>query len=104
MTSRTQRILTAALRGGRRGALVGFALPFVTGSAFSVVTQDVKFIWVTVAHNSQTVILWSTVWFVAVVVCTIHAGISAAAEIKRIKEVESEYERMMSESSNHNKV
>jgi len=104
MTDKTQRILRAAFRGARRGALVGFALPFVTGAAFSVVTQDIKWFFgiFTIGQSSHTVIVWSTVCLFSALCGAAHAGISVAAEIARTRAIEETYNKFLA-GTNDNK-
>jgi hypothetical protein len=97
MKGNSRRIIQAALRGARIGALVGFAFPFVTGAAFSVVTQDVTWLFgiFTIGTISETVIVWSTVWLSAACIGGIYAVVMVALEIRRQRAIEKEFDAMV---------
>jgi hypothetical protein len=97
MKGNSRRINQAALRGARIGALVGFAFPFVTGAAFSVVTQDVTWLFgiFTIGTISETVIVWSTVWLSAACIGGIYAVVMVALEIRRQRAIEKEFDAMV---------
>lgn len=97
MKGNSRWIIQAALRGARIGALVGFAFPFVTGAAFSVVTQDVTWLFgiFTIGTISETVIVWSTVWFSAASIGGIYAVVMVALEIRRQRAIEKEFDAML---------
>ena len=98
MTEKTSGFISAAIRGARRGALVGFALPFVTGAAFSVVTWDdrVFFDIIKVGTITETIIVWSTVWVFSVCFGAVYAGLSVIAEIRRRRAIEREFDALVS--------
>ena len=98
MIEKTNGFISAAIRGARRGALVGFALPFATGAAFSVVTWDkrVFFDIIKIGTITETIIVWSTVWTFSVCFGALYAGLSVGAEIWRRRAIEEEFDELLS--------
>lgn len=94
-------LVKAALRGARFGAGVGFALAFVTGSAFAVVTQDVS--WFTAllggGPTSETVIVWSEVALFTVGFGAAHSALSLALEIRRRQAIEKEFKALLGDQA-----
>lgn len=94
-------LVKAALRGARFGAGVGFALPFVTGSAFAVVTQDITMLWgwLKRGETTTTIIVWSTVALFTVGFGAAHSVLSLALEIRRRQAIEKEFNVLLGDQA-----